>query len=166
MEGLASNIEIVQYHIWRNEEVFVTNNFDGTGQKGQYKRLLVHWFHNFHTHFPHTISRNHFESIWQGWHFSDNSQQTQDKGGLFKIWHRYEYFVMNFRSVYSPKQDLSLDDAMTPWWGHLKFRTYNPGKITNMKCWCEWCVKQYQVLSATWRYTQLRKKLEDTILSL
>jgi len=24
--------------------------------------------------FPHTMSRNHFESIWQAWHFSDNRQ--------------------------------------------------------------------------------------------
>ena len=42
----------------------------------------------------------------------------------------YEYFVRKFRSVYSPKQELSLDEAMIPWWGLLKFRTYNPGKIT------------------------------------
>jgi hypothetical protein len=26
--------------------------------------------------FHHTMSRNCFESIWQTWHFSDNSQQT------------------------------------------------------------------------------------------
>jgi hypothetical protein len=26
--------------------------------------------------FPQTMSRNRFESIWQAWHFSDNSQQT------------------------------------------------------------------------------------------
>jgi hypothetical protein len=27
--------------------------------------------------FPNTICTKHFESIWQNWHFSDNSQQTQ-----------------------------------------------------------------------------------------
>jgi len=42
----------------------------------------------------------------------------------------YEYFVQKFRSVYSPKEELSLDEAMIPWKGHLTFRTYNPGKIT------------------------------------
>jgi len=42
----------------------------------------------------------------------------------------YEYFVQKFRSVYSPEQELSPDEAMTPWQGHLKFRTNNPGKIT------------------------------------
>jgi len=34
--------------------------------------------------FPRTVSKNHFESIWQAWHFSD-SQQTQDSGWLPKI---------------------------------------------------------------------------------
>ena len=80
--------------------------------------------------FPDIMSRNHFESIWQAWHFSDNRQQTQDSGWLFKIWPIYEYFVQKFRSVYSPKQELSLDEAMIPWRGRLKFRTYNPGKTT------------------------------------
>jgi hypothetical protein len=80
--------------------------------------------------FPHTMSRNHFESICQNWHFSDNSQQTQGAGRLFKIWPVYEYFLQKFRSVYSPKQELSLDEAMIPWQARLKFRTYNPWKIT------------------------------------
>jgi len=65
--------------------------------------------------FSHTMSRNRFESIWQLWHFSDNRQQTQDSGRLFKIWPVYEYFVQKFRSVCSPKQELSLDEAMIPW---------------------------------------------------
>ena len=80
--------------------------------------------------FPRTKSRNLFESIWQGWHFSDNRQQTQVSERLFKIWPVYEYFVQKLRSEYSPKQELSLDEAMIPWRGHLKFKTYNPGKIT------------------------------------
>ena len=80
--------------------------------------------------FPHTMSRNCLESIWQVCHFSDNRQQTQDSVWLYKIWPVYEYFVQKFRSVYSPKQELSLDEAMIPWQGCLKFRTYNPGKIT------------------------------------
>jgi len=42
----------------------------------------------------------------------------------------YEYSVQKFRSVCSPKQELSLDEAVISWRGPLKFRTYNPGKIT------------------------------------
>ena len=117
--------------------------------------------------FPHTMSRNHFESIWHAWHFSDNRQQTQDSGRLFKIWPVYEYFVQKFRSVYSPKQELSLDEAMIPWWGHLKFRTYNPGKITKygvlVRMVCE-AVSSY--ICNMEIYWAERKKLEDTVLSV
>jgi len=52
--------------------------------------------------FPHTVSRNRFESVWQAWHFSDGSKQIQHSGQLFKIWPVCEYFVQKFRSVYSP----------------------------------------------------------------
>jgi len=78
--------------------------------------------------FPQTMSRNRFESIWQAWHFSDNSQETKDSGCLFKIFPVYVYFLQKFRSVYGPKQELSLDEAMIQWRGHLAFRTYNLGK--------------------------------------
>ena len=79
------------------------------------------------------MSKNLLESIWQAWHFSDNSQQTQDSGWLFKVWPLYEYFLQKFRSVYSPKQELSLDEAMIPWQGCLKFRTCNPsGRVERL----------------------------------
>jgi hypothetical protein len=42
----------------------------------------------------------------------------------------YVYCVQKFGPVYSPKRELSLDGTMIPWWGHLKFKPYNPGKIT------------------------------------
>jgi hypothetical protein len=60
--------------------------------------------------FSHTMSRNHSESIWQAWHFSDNSQQTQDSGRLFKIWLVYEHFVQKFKSVYKTRN--------VAWWIH------------------------------------------------
>jgi len=87
---------------------------------------LIYWFTDPTISTPifsHTLNKIRFESIWQAWHFSDNSQQTQDSGLLFKIWPMYEYSVQKFRSVYSPKQELSLDEAMISWWGAQKFRT-------------------------------------------
>jgi len=45
--------------------------------------------------FLHTKNRNNFESTWQAWHFSDNSQQTEDSGQLFKIWPMYEILYRN-----------------------------------------------------------------------
>ena len=51
MESLAQNTEGAQYHTWQNEKVLGANNFDGTSQKGEYKRLPVNLTQNFHTHF-------------------------------------------------------------------------------------------------------------------
>jgi hypothetical protein len=117
--------------------------------------------------FPQTMSRNRFELIWQAWNFSDNSQQTKDSRRLFKIFPVYEYFVQKFRSVYSPKQELSLDEAMIPWRSRLAFRTYNPGKKTKygllMRMVCE-AVSGY--ICNMEIYAAEGKKLQDTVLSL
>jgi len=78
----------------------------------------------------------------------------------------YEYFVQKFRSVYSPKQEPSLDEAMIPWRGCLKFRIYNPGKI-------KYGVLVRMIFEAVSGYicnmeiySAEGKKLEDTVLSL
>jgi len=116
--------------------------------------------------FPHSMSRNRFESIWQAWHFSDNSQHIQDSGWLFKIWPIYEYFVQKFRSVYSPKQ-LSPDEAMIPWQGHLKFRTYNPEKITKYGVLVRVVYEAVSGYICNMEiYSAEEKKLEDTVSSL
>jgi hypothetical protein len=79
----------------------------------------------------------------------------------------YEYFLHKYRSVYSPKQELSLDEAMNLSWGRLKFRTYNPGKITKygvlVRMVCE-AVSGY--VCNMDRYAGEGKKLENTVLSL
>ena len=117
--------------------------------------------------FHHTVRMNRFESIWQTWHFSDNSQKTQDSGQLFKIWPVYEYFVQKFRSIYSPEQELSLDEAMIPWWGLLKFRTYNPGKITKYGVLVRMVYEAVAGYNCNIEvYSAEGKKLEDTVLSL
>ena len=165
MESLASDTEVAWYHTWRNEKVLVLIILMGQARK---ENIRDCWS----THpkistpiFPHTVSRNHFESIWQAWYFSDNSQQTQDSVWLFKIWPIYEYFVQKFRSVYSPKQELSFDEAMIPWYGHLKFRTYSPEKIKYgvlVRMVCEavsGCICNMEV------YWAEGKNLEDTVFS-
>jgi hypothetical protein len=79
----------------------------------------------------------------------------------------YEYSVQKFRSVYSPKQELSLDEATISWQGCLKFRTYSPGKITK---YGELVRMVFEVVLGyicdMERYSAERKKLEDTVLSL
>jgi hypothetical protein len=38
--------------------------------------------------------------------------------------------VNNFKSNYIPEREISLDEGMLGWQGHLRVRVYNPGKIT------------------------------------
>jgi hypothetical protein len=54
--------------------------------------------------FPYTMSRNHSETIWLPWHFSDNSKQTELSGRLIKIDAAYNYLVQEFKTVYSLKE--------------------------------------------------------------
>jgi hypothetical protein len=58
-----------------------------------------------------TMSRNNFEAIWQAWCFN-NSELKNDSSRLFKIEPVYKYLLQKFRSVYSPGQELSLDEGM------------------------------------------------------
>jgi hypothetical protein len=76
--------------------------------------------------FSQTMSRNHFKAIWQAWHFIDNSQLKNDSPRLFKIEPVYEYILQKFRSVYSPGQELSLDEGMIPWRGRLEISNLQP----------------------------------------
>jgi hypothetical protein len=70
------------------------------------------------------------------------------------------------RTVTSRSQ-LSLDEAMIPWQSRLKFRIYNPGKITKygvlVRMICE-AVCGY--ICNMEIYSGEGKKLEDTVLSL
>jgi hypothetical protein len=103
--------------------------------------------------FSQTMNTICYEAIWQAWHFSDNSQLKTDSSRFFKIETVYEYHLQNFRLVYSPEQELSLDEGLIPWRGCLRFQTYNPGKIT--KCGIlECCVKQKQSVYLIWKYMQ------------
>jgi hypothetical protein len=78
----------------------------------------------------------------------------------------YEYFVHKFRSVYSPKKEMSLDESVIPWRGCLKLGTYNPGKIKSgvlVRMVCE-VVSSY--ICNMEIYSAEGKKLEDKVLSL
>jgi hypothetical protein len=69
--------------------------------------------------------------------------------------------------VYSPKQELSLDEAVIPWRGRLAFRTYYPGKKSKygllVRMVCE-AVSGY--ICNMEIYTAESKKLQDMVLSL
>jgi hypothetical protein len=97
------------------------------------------------------------------------SQETQGAGTLFKIWPVYEYCLQKFRSVYSPKKEISLDEAMTLWWGRLKFRRHKPWKVTKYEVLVRMVcvtVSDYTRIYSMEIHAAKWKKLQDTVLSL
>ena len=78
--------------------------------------------------FPQTISRNRFQLIQKYLHF--NNAAGTNKDSLYKIRTILDIDVNNFRTNYIPDREISLDEGMLGWRGHLRFRVYNPGKIT------------------------------------
>lgn len=80
--------------------------------------------------FPKTMSQNRFMQIWRMWHFCNNDLLYDRSDKLFKIREVMNYIQYKFQSVYTPMQQLSLDEVIIPWRGRLSFRTYNPGKLT------------------------------------
>ena len=69
--------------------------------------------------------------------------------------------------MYSPKQELSLEEAVISWRGCLKFRTYNPENITKcgelVRMVCEAVTGYIHNMEI---YSAEGKKLEDNVLSL
>src|SRR5215469_13599735 len=80
--------------------------------------------------FRKLMSRNRFEQIWCYLHFSNNELLQHSTNRLFKIQPLLDYFLERFQTIHKPNQQLSLDEAVIPWRGRLRIRTYNPGKLT------------------------------------
>lgn len=118
--------------------------------------------------FSQTISRHRFQQIWTTfWHFNDNSKMDICSGRLFKIQPVLDYFLNKFRTIYKPKQQLSLDEEMVPWRGRLRFRTYNPAKLTKYGLLVRMvCESDTGYICNMDIYTAEGKKLEETILSV
>ena len=57
-------------------------------------------------------------------------QQEQTKIVCIKSVKILDIVVNDFRTNYIPDKEISLDEGMLGWWGRLRFRVYNPGKIT------------------------------------
>ena len=75
-----------------------------------------------------------------------------------------DYFFHRFKTIYRPKQQLSLDEGMIPWKGHLKFRTYNPAKITKYGLLIRLvCESDTGYICNMEIYTGERKKLEEIV---
>jgi hypothetical protein len=117
--------------------------------------------------FRELLTRNRFEHIWKAWHFSDNEEVSGTTDRLYKIRPVLEYLVEKFQNVYKPKQELSLDEAMIPWRGRLRIKTYNPAKIVKYGLLVRMvCESDSGYISNLEIYSAEGKKLEQTIFSL
>jgi hypothetical protein len=113
------------------------------------------------------MNRNRSEQLWNFWHYSENSTLDDDADRLYKIRPILDNCVEKFRKYYKPPQELSLDEAKTPWSGRLRFRMYNPRKVV------KFVILVHMVREATTGYfgnmelyTAEGKKLEETIFSV
>ncbi|XP_058124174.1 piggyBac transposable element-derived protein 4 isoform X1 [Anopheles coustani] len=81
--------------------------------------------------FPQTMTRNRFEQILRFFHIADDTQSMD--GANKELWivkPLMDHFIPKFQSIYAPKQQLSMNEAIVPSTGNLRFRKHNPAKTT------------------------------------
>ncbi|PNF38061.1 hypothetical protein B7P43_G00355 [Cryptotermes secundus] len=117
--------------------------------------------------FSKLMSCKRFEQIWWCLHFNNNELQPQSTGRLFKIQPLLDFFVEKFQTVYKPEQQLSLDESVIPWRGRLRFRTYNPGKLTKYGLLVRVVTESTSGYIGNLEiYSGEGKKLQETIVSI
>ena len=114
------------------------------------------------------MSRNRFELVLSFLHLNNNEERAPDcDDRLFKVRPIIDHFLQKFCNMYTPHQDISIDEGMLSWRGRLGFRVYNPKKpvkygiksyvLTDSSNGYCWNLKPYCGVGAT---------LEETILTL
>ena len=77
-------------------------------------------------------SVEHYKQISRYLHFSDNASLaplgTSSYGRLGKVWPLMEYLSTKFSSLYSPWENLAVDEAMIRFQGHSTLKQYMPMK--------------------------------------
>ena len=76
------------------------------------------------------MSRNRFQLIQRYLHFNNNNAAGTNEDRFYKIRTILDIVVNSFRSNYIPDREISLDEGMLGWQGRLRFRVYNPSKIS------------------------------------
>ena len=88
-----------------------------------------------------TMTKNLFEEISQYMHFSDSTQEPQrgddDYDRLFKVCRIMNMVLSNFKRVYDPSKNTSINEGMIAYKGRLSFRQFMPAKRTkySIKVW-------------------------------
>jgi hypothetical protein len=77
---------------------------------------------------PRTImSRNRFELLLSNFHFADNTRISRGDR-LGKISPLFDKLVKKYQEVYTPGEDIVIDETLVPWRGRLIFKQYIPNK--------------------------------------
>ena len=109
--------------------------------------------------------RRRFEQIMTFLHFNDNSETPLPADRISKVKPLLDYFLPKFQLIYIPKQEPSLAEAMIKWRGRLRFKTYNPRKLTKYGILVR-MVSETGYICNLEIYTGEGKKLQETILSI
>lgn len=76
--------------------------------------------------FPTVMTYNRFRQLLTMLHFSENEDDSTDK--LRKVRSVYELVIENFKAVYRPGENISIDESLIPWKGRLQFKQCNRNK--------------------------------------
>jgi hypothetical protein len=88
------------------------------------------------------MTKNRFEKISQYFHLNDSSKQHprghKEHDPLYKVRPFLDMVKANIASVFSPGQNISIDEAMIAFNGRLAFKQYIKGKPNpwGIKVWC------------------------------
>lgn len=78
--------------------------------------------------FPRSkMSRNRFELLLANLHFANN-EMMEEGSRLGKVLPLLNLLTDNYQKVFSPGEDIVVDETMVPWRGRLIFRKYIPTK--------------------------------------
>jgi hypothetical protein len=119
--------------------------------------------------FRDIMTQERLEIICKFLHFTDNESISNFEGPqkLFKIFPVISYLNNKFQDLYLPNQDISIDESLTLWIGHLSFKQYIPLKASKFG------IKTYELCDATtgylWSflvYTGKDTKLDSPLISV
>lgn len=105
-------------------------------------------------------------------HFSDSTQEPQrgddDYDRLFKVRRIMNMVLSNFKQVYDPSKNMSIDEGMIAYKGRLSLRQFMPAKPTKYVIKVGWLPMQKTVMSQILLFTSAKQKItavEFTVLA-
>lgn len=137
----------------------------------KFPEIRLYWSQDplyHHPIFGQTMCINRFKEILKYFHtFNNLAIQHGNTDRLIKVRTLMEYFSTNFRAIYTPTQELSLDEGGMPWRGKLCFKVFQKNKPDKygVKLYIlaeakSGYVYSFEVYSGTYRST------EDTVCTL